>query len=168
MLEVFKDIKSSEPKSNDWGLIIVGDGPQRREIEGFIRENNLEKDVYLAGGMLWKEVPKYYAIANVFILPSLSEPWGLVVNEAMVCGLPVIVSKKAGAYWDLVKEGENGFGFEPTNSEELKAIMLKFINREVDIKKMGEKSKEIIKDYTPENAVMRMLNAVKKVLGEKT
>jgi hypothetical protein len=72
------------------------------------------------------------------------------------------------AYWDLVKEGENGFGFEPTNSEELKAIMLKFINREVDIKKMGEKSKEIIKDYTPENAVMRMLNAVKKVLGEKT
>ncbi len=168
LLEVFKDIKTSEPKSNDWGLIIVGDGPQKKEIEGFIKENNLEKDIYLAGGVSWKEVPKYYAIADVFILPSLSEPWGLVVNEAMVCGLPVIVSKKAGAYLDLVKEGENGFGFEPTNPQELKAIMLKFINHEVDIKKMGEKSKEIIKDYTPENAARQMLNAVKKVLGEKT
>ncbi len=165
LIKVFKDVKTSEPKSNGWGLIIVGDGPQRKEIEDFIKENSLEKDIYLAGGMSWKEVPKYYALADVFILPSLSEPWGLVVNEAMVCGLPVIVSKKAGAYWDLVKEGENGFGFEPTVPEELKAIMLKFINQEVDIKKMGEKSKKIIKDYTPENAARRMLDAVKKVLG---
>jgi len=167
LVEVFKNIKLSEPQSNDWGLIIVGDGPQRKDIEDFIRENNLEKDFYLTGGMSWRDVPKYYALADVFVLPSLSEPWGLVVNEAMVCGLPVIVSKKAGAYWDLVKEGENGFGFDPTKSEELKTIMLKFINGEVDIKKMGEKSKEIIKDYTPKNTARQMLRAIRKVLGEK-
>jgi len=87
-----------------------------------------------------------------------------VVNEAMECGLPVIVSKRAGAYWDLVKEGENGFGFDPTNQEELESIMLKFINNEVDTKKMGEKSKEIIKDYTPENSAKQMFKGIRKVI----
>jgi len=166
-LEIFKKIKILEPKSDDWGFIIVGDGPLRKEVEEFIKNNKLEKDIYLAGGMSWKEVPKYYALAEVFVLPSLSETWGLVVNEAMVCGLPVIVSKKAGAYWDLVKEGENGFGFEPTNPDELKSIMLKFIKEEVDIKKMGEKSKEIIKEYTPENAAKQMFEAIKYIVGVK-
>ena len=166
LLKVFGSIKREFREAGDWGLIIVGDGPLRQEVEKFIKANNLEKDVYITGGMSWKEVPKFYAIADVFVLPSLSEPWGLVVNEAMICGLPVVVSKRAGAYWDLVKEGVNGFGFEPTNHEELKEIMLKFIRAEVDIVKMGEASREIIKPYTPENAAKQMLQAIKFALEE--
>lgn len=161
-LKAFNNIKKYQ-NAKDWGLIIVGDGPQRNELEEMIRDLSLG-DVFLIGGKNWKEVPKYYALADVFILPSISEPWGLVVNEAMVCGLPVIVSKRAGAYFDLVKDGINGFGFNPCDQRELEEIMLKFINEEVDIEKMGNASIEIIKDYTPENAARKMLKGIKYFL----
>jgi glycosyltransferase involved in cell wall biosynthesis len=165
LISAFGNIKHIEPKANEWGLIIVGDGPQRDEIKALVKKLDLEKDVFFTGGKSWREVPEYYALADVFVLPSISEPWGLVVNEAMVCGLPVIVSKRAGSYWDLVKEGVNGFGFDPYNQEELEQIMLKFIRGEVDRKQMGEESKDIIKDYTPENVAKQMLYGIKKVLG---
>lgn len=164
LIKAFASIKKKSKLSDEWGLIIVGDGPQRRAIEDFMKKFGLE-DVYLVGGKSWKEVPEYYALADVFVLPSISEPWGLVVNEAMACGLPVIVSKKAGSYWDLVHEGVNGFGFDPYNQQELEDIMLKFVEGKVDIKLMGEKSREIIAPYTPENSARHMLESIKQVLG---
>lgn len=164
LINAFYNLKAKEEKAKDWGLIIVGDGHQRDELQDLV--NNLKlTDVYFVGGKSWKEVPEYYALADVFILPSISEPWGLVVNEAMICGLPVIVSKRTGAYFDLVKEKINGFGFDPYNQRELEDIMLKFVREDVDIKTMGDASKEIIKEYTPENAAMQMFRGIKKVLG---
>ncbi|MGC8979482.1 glycosyltransferase family 4 protein [Caldisericum sp.] len=167
LLKAFDNIIKNEKESKDWGLIIVGDGPQRKELEEFVEKYNLKNYVFFVGGKSWKEVVEYYTLADVFILPSLSEPWGLVVNEAMICGLPVIVSKSAGSYWDLLKEGINGFGFDPLNQKELENIMLKFISGEVNMKKMGEASKEIIKEYTPENAARQMLKGIEKVLELK-
>jgi len=164
LIDSFYEVKKFE-NSKDWGLIIVGDGPQREKLFKLVNSLGLKNDVFFVGGRSWKEVVDFYTISDVFILPSISEPWGLVVNEAMICGLPVIVSKRCGSYWDLVKEGVNGFGFDPFNQKELQEIMLKFINKDVDIKKMGEESKNIIKDYTPENAAKRMLAGIKKLLN---
>jgi glycosyltransferase involved in cell wall biosynthesis len=164
LINSFYEVKKFE-NSKDWGLIIVGDGQQREELLKLVDGLGPKNDVFFVGGKSWKEVVDFYAISDVFVLPSISEPWGLVVNEAMICGLPVVVSKRCGSYRDLVKEGINGFGFDPFNQKELQEIMLKFINKEVDIKKMGEESKNIIKDYTPENAAKQMLIGIKKVLG---
>jgi len=164
LINTFCEVKKNE-NSKDWGLIIVGDGPQKEELLKLVNNLELENDVFFIGAKSWKEVVDFYTISDVFILPSISEPWGLVVNEAMICGLPVIVSKRCGSYWDLVKEGINGFGFDPFNQKELEGIMLKFINNEVDMKKMGEESRNIIKDYTPENAAKQMLIGIKRVLG---
>jgi len=161
LIRAFNSIKQREERSKSWGIIIVGDGPQKDELKALVKKLDLEKDVFFAGGKSWREVPEYYAIGDVLVLPSISEAWGLVVNEAMVCGLPVIVSKRAGSYWDLVKEGENGFGFDPYNREELEQIMLKFIKTEVDRKKMGEISKKIIEDYSPKNMAMKMYEGIK-------
>jgi glycosyltransferase involved in cell wall biosynthesis len=166
LINSFYEVKKLE-NSKDWGIIIVGDGPQKEELFKLVNSLGLNNDVFFVGGKSWKEVVDFYTISDVFILPSISEPWGLVVNEAMICGLPVIVSKRCGSYWDLVKEGVNGFGFDPFNQKELEKIMLKFINNEVDIRKMGEESRNIIKDYTPENAAKQMFIGIKKVLGIK-
>lgn len=164
LLKAFRNIKQNA-NAKKWGLIIVGDGPQRPEIEKFISSANI-KDIWLVGGKSWKEVPEYYALSDVFILPSVSEPWGLVVNEAMICGLPVIVSKRAGAYWDLVKDGINGFGFDPYNQKELEEIMLKFIEEKIDVSVMGRASRDIIREYTPENAAKQMFKAIEYILRE--
>ena len=164
LINTFCEVEKNK-NSKDWGLIIVGDGPQKEELLKLVNNLELKNDVFFIGAKSWKEVVDFYTISDVFILPSISEPWGLVVNEAMICGLPVIVSKRCGSYWDLVKEGINGFGFDPFNQKELEGIMLKFINNEVDMKKMGEESRNIIKDYTPENAAKQMLIGIKRVLG---
>jgi len=66
---------------------------------------------HIDGDIKWSA----YKSAEIFVLPSYTENFGMSVVEAMSCGAPVIVSKRAGSYWDLVKEGENGFGFDPYN-----------------------------------------------------
>ncbi len=160
LISVFKEVKNNGGK--DWGLIIVGDGADREELEKIVRVQNIP-NVFFAGGVFWKDVPKYYALSDVFILPSLSEPWGLVVNEAMICGLPVIVSKKAGSA-ELIKENENGFIFNPNDKSGLISIMLKFTNNEVDAKKMSESSKNMIKNYSPKKSAEGIIKSIISIL----
>ncbi len=87
--------------------------------------------------------------SNVFILPSLSEPWGLVVNEAMLCRLPVVVSTKCGCQPELVEEGINGYSFEPNNEQRLTVLMQGFVNGDYKIKSMAEAGYAIIKKHSP-------------------
>ncbi|MEM4204675.1 MAG: glycosyltransferase family 4 protein, partial [Candidatus Methanomethylicaceae archaeon] len=148
----------------DWGLLIVGDGPEREALESLVDHLGLRDRTFFAGGKSWREVPSFYALADVLVLPSISEPWGLVVNEAMACGLPVVVSNKAGAAWDLVIDGENGFTFNPYKLEELVDIMRKFVNGEVNVQEMGRRSMEIIRIYTPRNAAKQMMMGIKEIL----
>jgi glycosyltransferase involved in cell wall biosynthesis len=101
-----------------WGLLLVGDGPQRPQLEALVKAEKLE-NVTFAGGVSWLDVPKWLAKSRFLILPSFSEPWGLVVNEALVCGIPVIVSERCGCVKDLVVDGETGYIFNPDKVEEL-------------------------------------------------
>jgi len=103
LLKCFKKIQEEGVK--DWGMILVGNGPQRKEIENIIKERKI-KNIFLPGFIQKEELPFYYALADCFILPSISEPWGLVVSEAMACGLPVLVSDRCGCYPDIVHDGE--------------------------------------------------------------
>ena len=89
-------------------LLIVGDGEERSALEAFAREHGL-KDVRFAGFRNQSELPAFFDLADVFVLPSQHEPWGLIVNEAMAAGLPVIVSGDVGSAYDLVTDGIEGF-----------------------------------------------------------
>lgn len=162
LLEAFKKL---ETKDFNWGLIFVGNGPQKEEIENYIKKCSM-KNVYMPGFKQKDEIPQYLAVSDVFILPSISEPWGLVVNEAMAAGLPVLVSKRCGCYPDLINEGVNGFAFDPFNMEELHGLMKKAAEGKYDLAAMGKASLDIIKNYTPEKAAKVIKETVGLVLNK--
>jgi len=161
LLKCLKNAQESEALNN-WGLILVGGGPQKKEVENFIRDNNIE-NVFLPGFKQREEIPKYLAISDVFILPSISEPWGLVVNEAMAAGLPVLVSRKCGCYPDLVREGINGFSFDPYNINELSDLIKQILQERFNLSTMGRESLKIIRRYTPKKAAEIILSTIKFV-----
>jgi len=153
--------------ADNWGLILVGNGPQYQELDDFIDGNSI-RNVFLPGFKQKEEIPQYLAISDVFVLPSVSEPWGLVVNEAMAAGLPVLVSRKCGCYPDIVKDGKNGFSFDPFDKKELFRLMKDMVDGEHDLIKMGGVSVEIIKEYTPDKAAKIIINTIKFVINSVT
>ncbi|MBS0235254.1 MAG: glycosyltransferase family 4 protein [Proteobacteria bacterium] len=106
-----------------WDLVIAGDGPLRAALQRRVAATSFAGHIHLIGHKSYEELPLFYQAAGAFVLPSLADEWGLVVNEAMAAGLPVIVSKHAGCSRDLVEYGLNGFTFDPTSADELAARM---------------------------------------------
>ena len=105
-----------------WDLVVLGDGPLRETLNSQLSTLNLNEHVHLPGFKPYDELPVYYALANAFVHASTTEQWGLVVNEAIASGLPVIVSERCGCVPELVQG--NGFTFDPTNEHELTARLL--------------------------------------------
>src|ERR1043165_2302375 len=111
LLESYKLFRQCS-HADDWKLVILGDGPLRADIEKRIAALDLKSHVFLPGFKQYGELPSYYGLASAFVLASSMEQWGLVVNEAMAAGLPVLVSKACGCLPRLVRKGVNGFGFD--------------------------------------------------------
>jgi 1,2-diacylglycerol 3-alpha-glucosyltransferase len=132
-------------------LVICGDGPQKAELEARASQAGIAQYVRFAGLKAGRELPPYYAHARCFVLPSTREPWGLVVNEAMASGLPVIVSNRCGCAEDLVEDGANGYTFDPGQPGALtqKLQLLGGMDQR-DLAAMAERSREIIARYSPE------------------
>lgn len=103
----------------DVGLLVVGTGPQEEELRWLSQRFGLEGRVFFEGFRQQWELPQYYALADVLVLPSLREVWGLVVNEALASGLYVLCSTAVGAAYDLIRPGWNGELFPPTEAGEL-------------------------------------------------
>jgi glycosyltransferase involved in cell wall biosynthesis len=135
--------------SDAWALIILGDGPLRPELERLRTALNLSGDVVFPGFKQYEELPAWYAAAQAFILPSTTEQWGLVVNEAMAAGLPVLVSRRCGCAVDLVAEGKNGLLFDPFQTEDIAHAMWRIAHGDVDCKAMGARSLDIIRNWGP-------------------
>lgn len=143
LLKAFKEIKKNY---KDLALLLVGDGILKDSLKRYLKNNKIE-DVYFTGSVPNKEIPRYYAISDIFVLPSFYEPWGVVVNEAMASGLPIILSDKVGSGGDLLKEGENGFSYKSDDSKELTSCIEKFIKNPKMILEMGNQSRKIIKKF---------------------
>lgn len=150
----------------DWGLIILGDGEQKEVLKNLVEDKKI-RNVSFQSGVSWQQVPEYLALSDVLVLPSYSEPWGLVVNEAMACGLPVLVSEKCGCAIDLVRNGENGYTFSPHNKSEMKNLLLKFMNNTQNLQAMGIVSQQIIQEYSPKNVAKEMYEGFWSVLRGK-
>lgn len=119
LLEAYRLISR---KNSDWGLIIIGSGYLREYIQTFKEKNKLD-DIKILGNVEQYDLPKYYVCSDCLVLPSHEEVWGLVVNEAIACGLPVIVSDICGCVPDLKKHGELHI-FERGNRKDLEQVMV--------------------------------------------
>lgn len=156
LIEAFRKIKKED---KDVSLLIIGYGLLEKELMHLVKRQKIS-DVIFFGGVKWEETPKYYAIADVLVLPSLEEVWGLVINEAMATGLPVIVTKVAGGSADLIRENENGFVVSPRSSGQIFQTLKRIINDDKKSKMMSEKSSEIIESFTPKIAVNQIYRAI--------
>src|SRR5512132_972944 len=132
-----------------WDLVVLGDGPLRETLNSQLSTLNLNEHVRLPGFKPYDELPVYYALANAFVHASTNEQWGLVVNEAIASGLPVIVSERCGCVPELVQG--NGFTFDPTNEHELTARLLEMASlSDEEQKHLGENSYRIAANFAPE------------------
>jgi 1,2-diacylglycerol 3-alpha-glucosyltransferase len=142
-----------------WALVIVGKGPDKEKLQQ-LREKL--DDVHMAGAQFGNDLCDYFALAHAFIAPSESDPWGLVVNEAMAAGLPVLVSRGCGCARPLVREAENGWTFAPGDAHGLSALMYRMsLLAPETIKKMGQRSKELIDNWSLDSFTDGLIAALK-------
>lgn len=145
-------------KSIPHAILFVGAGEMQSELESFAEKNKLL--VRFIGFKNQSELPSIYAGSDIFVLPStIGETWGLVVNEAMASGLPVVVSDTTGCSPDLVSKGKNGFIFNDGDENSLAEALHPLIVDEEIRKTFGHVSKEIIDQYSIPVIVQNMIKA---------
>ena len=143
LLEAFARL--SDPKAT---LCYVGDGPLRAMLENRARALGIGASVCFAGFRNQRELPAFYDLADVFVLPSRREPWGLVVNEAMNAGRAIVVSDQVGAGPDLVKPGENGSIVPVDDVDRLAAALADALASPARTTALGKRSLEIIEGWS--------------------
>jgi len=157
--------------SAPWDLVLLGDGPLRETLNSQLSTLNLHANVHLPGFKRYDELPVYYALAKAFVHASTTEQWGLVVNEAVASGLPVIVSDRCGCVPELVNG--NGFTFDPFNEQQLAELLLRLALLPDDERKsLGDASCKIAANFAPdrfadglERAATMAVNLTRKRFG---
>ncbi len=168
-------VQSDSARAKQWDLVLLGDGEMRTQLMNKARGLGVqikelapweEKAKPKAGGRLVKEaealgtvwmpglrqideLPRFYAGAGCFIHPSMTEQWGLVVNEAMASGLPVLVSQRCGCARDLVQDGLNGFQFCPMETDRLAALLRQIADDEAQRAGFGKMSETMVHKWGP-------------------
>jgi len=157
--------KSEASGNPPWELVLLGDGPLREALNSQLSTLNLHRHVRLPGFKQYDELPVYYALAKAFIHSSTTEQWGLVVNEAIASGLPVIVSNRCGCVPELVQG--NGFSFEPTDEHELGSRLLQMASLSDDERRrLGDASYTIAANFAPKRFGEGMEQAAQLALNQ--
>lgn len=166
VLEAYERLSDSQ-QAVEWGLVLVGEGVVRTELESFAQKHALE-GVCFRDFQSPAKLAEYYSACSAFILPSINETWGFVVNECMCFEKPVLVSRLCGCSDDLVDNGKNGFVFDPHDVEKIADSMLKLIRSgEEDRAAMGTKSLEIITDWGMDRFEQGIRQAIAFCEGEQ-
>lgn len=158
---------SQSKTGQPWSMVVLGDGPQKRAIEKLISKLRLESCVRLPGFSQYQELPVYYGLASAFVHASMSEPWGLVINEAMASGLPVLVSNRCGCVPELVCEEGNGFSFDPGNVHQLSRLMGRLASAGPELVKLSIASQERVSDWGPRRFARGFQAAAEKAIEQK-
>ena len=143
-----------------WDLVLLGDGPERPRLESARNALSLGTSVHMPGFRQYCELPAYYGLASAFIQPSTVEQWGLVVNEAMASGLPVLVSWACGAA-ELVHDGECGYRFDPESVADIARAMVQISREEGRLCDMGTAAAAAVERISPEAFADGLAAAVK-------
>lgn len=155
LLTVWNQHIQKHPKDN---LIVIGKGVLEDKLK---QQYALEDSIHILGAINYDLLYQYYAICDVFIMPTLEDNWCLVIPEAMACGKPVACSIYNGGHYELVKDNVNGYKFDPLNPNSILQTLDNF--HHADLSKMGAASKEIESNFTPDKAAQRIYEACLKV-----
>ena len=164
LLRAFAELTASR---SDMALLLLGDGPLRQSLEASVPAF-CRHLVHFAGHVEQADLPAHFHAADVFVLPSRHDGWGVVVNEACAAGLPVIVTAAAGASRDLVADGRNGFIVPRDDVAALRGRMLHFLEKPADIRQYGGQSKQIVAALSLENAARTFCENARLASGESS
>lgn len=157
-------IKAWKDVNPDYQLLIIGGGEKQEELSKLINSLNIW-NVKLIGFMQKEELFKYFRASDLFVLPTREDIWGLVINEAMACGLPVITTDRCIAGLELVEDYENGFIVPVDDAGAMANRINETMSNDEMIKNMGRKNLVKIQPYTIENVAVSHVEVLKKVLG---
>jgi glycosyltransferase involved in cell wall biosynthesis len=163
LLEAFGKVHS---KASNVRLDLVGAGPLRAELMARVSELKLEHVVSFLGAKGIEEIAGLFIESTALVLPSHSEPWGLVVNESLSYGCPVVVSNVCGCVPDLVIDGVTGYSFEVGDIEALARAMLSTIEFAADRVAIAKHCLAVISEYTPNRAAEQILDGCARIVGE--
>lgn len=150
LLMAFENFLQHNEAKDGWHLVMCGSGPDQEKIDHIIGRLPLEHQsrIHSYGYVEPGSIVDFFSGASFFILPSVSEAWGLVVNEAMACSLPLILSNRAGSSYDLVSEGENGWIIDPFDTNRMAQVLNCASNMDEEMREeFGRKSKALINDW---------------------
>lgn len=164
LLSGFTKLLESRPTAH---LVLVGDGPMMKDIKDLIGEKAIS-NVHLPGFVRYSQLPLFYSIADVFVHPPTRECWGVSVNEAMACGLPIVVADTVGSHVDLVKEEQTGFVFEVGNYEELANHLEQLADDRELRDTMGKHCKKLITNWNYDSVEQSLLKALAMVTKGET
>ena len=144
-------LRAAEVLDKSWGIYLVGGQPSE-ELRDLVVQLSL-KNVHFVDFMPKEKLWKYYQAADLFVLPTRDDPWGLVVNEAMANALPVITTTRCIAGLEMVEDGVNGFLYDSEDVDRLKELLTEVSNGTLNLEKMADAALRIAEKYTIEEMV---------------
>jgi len=153
---------------SDAYLVFAGDGALRTVLASHAQALGIASRVRFLGFVNQSELPATYTAADILVLPSAYEPFGLVVNEAMLCRCPVIVSDRVGARFDLVDEGNTGYVFPSGDIQALTEVLQKALSDRTRLRKMGQAARARMARWSPVEYVAALIQSVSKAVESRS
>jgi 1,2-diacylglycerol 3-alpha-glucosyltransferase len=163
LVAAFARYRRTQAGAEGWDLALCGSGPNEAEIRSAISTSGVASSIHCPGFVQADGLARWLAHASAFVHPSLSEPWGLVANEAAVCGVPLLVSERAGCVETLVPDppGTTGRRFDPTSESEIAHSLTWMAGlSERSRQAMGHRAAEVVSQWGPERFAGGMINAL--------
>jgi glycosyltransferase involved in cell wall biosynthesis len=167
LVEAFARYRRTVARERPWDLVLCGDGPGRDQVDAAVAASGFAARIHRPGFLQVGELPRWYAHAGAFVLPSLLEPWGLVANEAAASGLPLVVSRRAGCAETLVPDppGTTGARFDPMDVDELAGTLAWIATSTAEaLEAMGRRAADVVSFWGPgrfADGVIQALNVAR-------
>jgi glycosyltransferase involved in cell wall biosynthesis len=166
LAHLIRALAAMRPVRRPVSLTIVGSGPQEAELKALVQSLGVRR-IRFAGFADQRELPAYYAAADVFVFPTLGDTYGIVLLEAAASGLALISSTRAGATLDFVKDGETGLIFDPPDEPALAELIAKLADGPEFVRDLGLAAYEVARLRTPDRTAEKYVSAIMTVVADK-
>ena len=163
LLKAFRRVRERCPQAS---LVLVGSGPSDSQLRAWCQAHQLDAAVLFLGSMGPEALAEEYLRASGLVLPSFSEPWGLVINEALSYGCPVVVSQVCGCVPELVSDGKTGYAFPAGDVDQLAQRMQDLLSMGT-VETIAGACQELIAGFTPDCAAIQILNGCYVVMQQQ-